>query len=99
MAVAHLDRVFILIGEEQKLLKKLERFADLSPNDGSQCLVDEESWLLKAGGLFVLLVDGLAWGLVDEVGLDDDGSLAVHLSSVHDKIIKSMGKEVIHRPL
>lgn len=34
-----------------------------------------------------MLVDGLAWGLIYVVGLDDDGPLAVHLTSVHDKII------------
>lgn len=44
-----------------------------------------------------MLVDGLAWGLVDVVGLDDDGALAVHLSSVHDKIIKDGGKQYMGR--
>lgn len=39
-----------------------------------------------------MLVDGLTWGLVDVVGLDDDGPLAVHLPSVHDKIIKVIGE-------
>lgn len=63
----------------------------MSPNDGSQCFVDEERWFFEAGRLVVLMVDGLVRGLADEVCLDGDGSLAVHLSSVHDKIIKSIG--------
>lgn len=45
-----------------------------------------------------MLVDGLARGLVHVVGLDDDGPLAVHLPSVHDKIIKGwVGQYMEHR--
>lgn len=35
MAIAHLDRVFILFGEQQELLEELEGFAHMPSNDGS----------------------------------------------------------------
>ena len=49
MPIAHLDRVLILFGEEQKLFEELEGFAHMTSNDGSQRFVDEEGGGLEAG--------------------------------------------------